>query len=562
MFVNIFYFGVSLYIAVAVASYYQSRRSKVPQEGVGAGQTNNYHLRNDLIVSDSVVTADNDKEQDEIGNDVPTATATMNGYTIQAQQDQVTNLPGLNYDPGFNQFSGYFIVDDEQNRKIHYWYVESMNDPENDPVVFWTNGGPGCSGLLGFGTEFGPFYISQNGTLEPNPFTWNSVASILYVEQPAGVGFSYSDNTDDYMDVGDKKAAVDNYRLIVEFYKRFPERKGNDFYISSESFGGHYIPHLALEILDRNVNNEIPFAGFLVGNPYVDPFSNDITMMTTYYMHGLFPLPTYLLWQESCTDPNDYDEDKCDDLIEMLMEEAGDGINPYALDFPSCTEPDSNDYPPTIRSETTVSIKNDKTDINGAAKYPTSVSSQASRLLNIKKNKRSLSPPFLPTQDKYHPCAESHLFNYLNRNDVKTALHVNTSMDWSMCSDEIMYSEEDSMKPQMVLYEELILRASIEVDLKMMVYSGDDDSVCSTAGTQYWIYDIGAKVKEGCMWNAWSAVNNQTAGYVTEFDLGDQTQSSFVFTTVHGAGHEVPAYRPAEALFMFKSFLNGEWGGN
>ena len=48
----------------------------------------------------------------------------------------------MNYDPVFNQFSGYFIVDDEQNRKIHYWYVESMNDPENDPVVFWTNGGP------------------------------------------------------------------------------------------------------------------------------------------------------------------------------------------------------------------------------------------------------------------------------------------------------------------------------------------------------------------------------------------------------------------------------------
>ena len=66
---------------------------------------------------------------------------------------------------------------------------------------------------------------------------------------------------------------------------------------------------MALQILDRNVNDEIPFRGFLVGNPYVDPFSNDVTMMTTYYMHGLFPLPTYLLWQESCTDPDDNDEE-------------------------------------------------------------------------------------------------------------------------------------------------------------------------------------------------------------------------------------------------------------
>ena len=36
---------------------------------------------------------------------------------------------------------------------MHYWFVESMEDPANAPVAFWTNGGPGCSGLLGFMTE-------------------------------------------------------------------------------------------------------------------------------------------------------------------------------------------------------------------------------------------------------------------------------------------------------------------------------------------------------------------------------------------------------------------------
>ncbi len=81
--------------------------------------------------------------------------------------------------------------------------------------------------------------------------------------------------------------------------------------------------------------------------------------------------------------------------------------------------------------------------------------------------------------------------------------------------------------------------------------------VCSTASTQYWIYDVGAEVKEDHLWNAWK-YNNQTAGYVTEFDLGE-TDSSFLFVTVHGAGHEVPAYRPSEALAMFKSFFSDEW---
>jgi len=67
------------------------------------------------------------------------------------------------------------------------------------------------------------------------------VANILYVEQPAGVGFSYSETKDDY-NTGDNKTAVDNYALIVEFLKRFPERQSNDFYIASESYGGHYMP--------------------------------------------------------------------------------------------------------------------------------------------------------------------------------------------------------------------------------------------------------------------------------------------------------------------------------
>lgn len=58
-------------------------------------------------------------------------------------------------------------------------------------------------------------------------------------------------------------------------------------------------------------------------------------------------------------------------------------------------------------------------------------------------------------------------------------------------------------------------------------------------------------------WKPWQ-YNNQTAGYVTEFDLGN-TSSTFHFVTVHGAGHEVPAYRPAEALSMFTSFFSGNW---
>lgn len=161
-------------------------------------------------------------------------------YTPEAMADKVTNLPGLQFDPTFSQFSGYLQV--SPTRRIHYWFIESMNNPSEDPVVFWTNGGPGCSGLLGLGTEMGPFIFNSGGKLTLNPYTWNNIANILYVEQPAGVGFSSFTSPDDAK-VGDERAAIDNYELIQQFFNRFPEKKQNDFYIASESFGGHYIPH-------------------------------------------------------------------------------------------------------------------------------------------------------------------------------------------------------------------------------------------------------------------------------------------------------------------------------
>jgi carboxypeptidase C (cathepsin A) len=98
------------------------------------------------------------------------------------------------------------------------------------------------------GTEQGPFFIAANGTLAPNPFSWNKAANMLYIEQPAGVGFSYSERVKDYT-TGDAKAASDMYLLIREFLTRYPERQSNDFYIASESYGGHYMPQCKLVFL-------------------------------------------------------------------------------------------------------------------------------------------------------------------------------------------------------------------------------------------------------------------------------------------------------------------------
>lgn len=49
-------------------------------------------------------------------------------------------------------------------------------------------------------------------------------------------------------------------------------------------------------------------------------------------------------------------------------------------------------------------------------------------------------------------------------------------------------------------------------------------------------------------------MNEQTAGYLTQWK-----KTKLGFLTVHGAGHEVPAYKPEIAFDMWKNYLAGEY---
>ena len=162
-------------------------------------------------------------------------------------------------------------------------FAESENDPANDPVLVWYNGGPGASSLFGFMAELGPFMFNDdskkcgsfNTTGIPcpiaNEYGWTKVASLLAISGPPPVGFSYCDaggvSGDGYScgDWDDTRTAIANKDALVSWAKEFPEFAGREMYIAGESYAGIYVPTLVQQIL-ADEKSGLNLKGFAIGD--------------------------------------------------------------------------------------------------------------------------------------------------------------------------------------------------------------------------------------------------------------------------------------------------------
>jgi serine carboxypeptidase-like clade 2 len=137
----------------------------------------------------------------------------------------------------------------------------------------------------------GPWHPAYGGTLNRNDYSWTRSASMVFIEQPAGVGFSFSTDRSILRDFNDHRAAEDNVKIIRAFYKKFPDALDLDLYLASESYGGHYIPQWTYEILNVESNSDLRrrLKGYLVGNPFTSFASGSIAM--TNILWGLQLIP-------------------------------------------------------------------------------------------------------------------------------------------------------------------------------------------------------------------------------------------------------------------------------
>lgn len=151
-------------------------------------------------------------------------------HSIRIKQQQNDKL----CDAHSKQYTGWIDVG---SKHLFFWYFESQNKPSEDPLVIWLTGGPGGSGMIGLMQELGPCVINEyaNGTVY-NEFGWSKNANIIFIDQPAGVGFSYLDK-DVPFPSSSFTAAEDLHHFLQLFTSDvFPDLKEREFHITGESY--------------------------------------------------------------------------------------------------------------------------------------------------------------------------------------------------------------------------------------------------------------------------------------------------------------------------------------
>ncbi|KAG5007983.1 hypothetical protein GLYMA_09G226700v4 [Glycine max] len=415
------------------------------------------------------------------------------------EKDRIESLPGQP-PVSFSHYGGYVTVDKEAGRAFYYYFVEAQRSKQTLPLLLWLNGGPGCSSL-GYGAmqELGPFRVNSDGkTLHRNIFSWNKVANVLFLESPAGVGFSYSNKSKDYDTNGDKKTAADNYLFLVNWLERYPEYKERDFYIAGESYAGHYVPQFAHTILYHNkkANKKIiNLKGILIGNAVINEETDS---------DGLYD---YLASHAIISDKAAYLNKACDSssskIQESVCDAAGDelGEDIEYIDL-------YNIYAPLCKNANLTALPKRNTIVTD-------------------------------------PCSENYVYAYLNRKDVQEALHANVTNlkhDWEPCSDVITKWVDQASTVLPLLHEFL------NNSLRVWIFSGDTDGRVPITSTKYSVKKMNLPIKS--VWHPWFSYG-EVGGYVEVYKGG------LTLATVREAGHQVPSYQPARALTLIKYFLDG-----
>ncbi|GMR33248.1 hypothetical protein PMAYCL1PPCAC_03443 [Pristionchus mayeri] len=459
-------------------------------------------------------------------------------------EDLITDpLPKLQEELNFRQFAGYLDVAEE--KKLFYWYTETQGDATQDPVLLWLNGGPGCSSLQGLLLELGPFRVSDWGeAVTTNPLSWNRFSSIIFLDAPAGVGFSV--RSDGLYNFTDDEVADDNHIAMLKWFEKFPERKANDLYIMGESYAGTYIPMLA-DRLAKDKLNFPQFKGMAVGNGCVNDQLLFNSVIQYSYYHGLVDETYYMNAVGKCcqdtssTECDFYSQafnksDPCYAEANVLgMANYFSGLDPYFLYF-TCYLNDTTTTT-SSRSQRDVMISHLRRKM-------------AARAGEEAFERFDADPDHTDYDPNLPQCAHHDDYSiWLQMPELRKVLHVPDDVqNYTSCSQEV----EDNY---ISTYDDMsdVVKRVVASGVKVMFFNGDMDSICNVQHNNQFMARLGLeRMHRAKPWND-AEQKPPSIGMWTAYKGLD-------FLTIRGAGHfaSSDAEKPKESLQMFYNFIKGK----
>jgi len=437
---------------------------------------------------------------------------------IAAQQEPEDEAPraslGLQNptlcDPSVKQYSGYFKIPGTENTEYFFWLFESRGQPESDPLVMWLTGGPGCSSQLALLAENGPCTVNKQGTdTIRNPHSWNTKANVMWVDQPAGTGFSTGLPTmHNEAQVGDNMYKFLQALLTSSELSKFAK---NAFFVFGESYAGHYVPavtHRIWQGIKAKEGVAINLKGLGVGNGLVDPAEQ------------------YKWYAQMAHDGG----------------KAEGGSLAHGVINSSITIG-------AMKAAAVACVK----AINSCNAGHSLACTGAYAVCNY----GEVVPYTLTGKNPYDmriPCEHGHLCydfdhvtKYLNSEPVKKELGV--TKKWASCNMLVNVGfQQDWMHNFHTLLPDMLADG-----IRVLIYAGDVDYICNWLGNKKWTLALEWPHKQD--FNA-AEDKPYTLPGVNAASGRLRSAAGFSFMQVYQAGHMVPMDKPEVALDMLNGFLS------
>ena len=443
-----------------------------------------------------------------------------------AKKYLVSDLPGLhdNITPDDSiplMFAGQLEIYPESNTHYFFWKFSDLNQETiTNRTIFWLNGGPGCSSMDGALLETGPFRINSQQQVISNNGSWHKLGDIIYVDQPAGTGFSYSDTYITDLD------QVANYflKFMEAYYELFPQEINNEIYFAGESYAGQYIPYIANAILQRNKKlhegeQKYDLRGVLIGNGWVSPNEQSLSYLPFFKDHGLIDIhhpkwATLLAKHEQCQKIVNKIDSTFDDGTVHYYEVSSSTCEAILTDLLEYTQDTAND-----KNQQCINMY----DYTLRDSYPSCGMNWPNELVNV--------GPFLRQEKVMHQ---------LNLINLKK---------WNECNGKVgrTFQARHSI-PSVHLLPELAK------EIPVMLFNGANDIICNSQGVLSYLQKL--------QWNGETGFinkDNQISWVYDNKEVGYMLwERNISFINIYNSSHMVPYDLPDVSRALI-DLITGEY---